>query len=151
MNNNFMKYAYNKALDALANKEVPVGCVIICSKTGEIISSARNMTIELKDPSAHAEVLAIRESCQKLNSTKLYDYDIYTTLEPCPMCAQLISITRFKKLYFGAYDYKGGGVENGARIFNQTSCFHTPEIYGGFMEKECSQLLTDFFKTIRKK
>ncbi len=152
MYNNLMYEAYKQALLSFSIGEVPVGCVIVRhnSKIRDI-TVAKNMTITLSDPSAHAEILAIRDLYKRISSKNLKEYDLYTTLEPCPMCAQLISISKIRRLYFGAYDIKGGGVENGAKIFNQSSCFHKPEIYGGIMEEKCSHLMIKFFKELRAK
>jgi tRNA(Arg) A34 adenosine deaminase TadA len=116
---------------------------------GNIIAAAHNLVVTQHDPTAHAELLAIRSACAALGSERLTDCDLYVTLEPCPMCAQAISFARIRRVYFGAYDEKGGGVENGARIFSQHSCHHKPEIYGGIQESECAQLLKDFFKDRR--
>lgn len=133
---------------ALAKKaaeigEVPVGAVVVCD--GKIIASAHNLVEKKKDPTAHAEILAIRAAAEILNSPRLTNCDLYVTLEPCAMCAQAISLARIRRLYFGAYDEKGGGVENGARIFSHSTCHHKPEIYGGIAEAECAKLLKDFF------
>ncbi len=138
----YMKLAIEQAEIAQKNGEVPIGAVIVNS--GSVISHAYNM---LNDPTAHAEVLAIRKACELLTIPKLCDADMYVTLEPCPMCAQAISFARIRRLYFGAYNPKGGGVENGARIFQ--FCNHVPEVYGGILEQECSFLLKDFFNNLR--
>jgi len=145
----FMKLALIEAKKAQALDEVPVGAIIIDYETKEIISSAHNLVETNKHPLYHAELLAINKAIEKLGTKYLTNCDIYVTLEPCPLCAQSISFARLRNLYFGAYDFKGGGVENGARIFNQKSCHHKPEIYGGIMEEECGILLTDFFKSKR--
>ena len=127
--------------------EVPIGAVII--HDGEVIAQAHNMVETLPDPSAHAEVVALRIAAEKLGSARLNECDLYVTLEPCPMCAQAISFARIRKLVYGAYDPKGGGVEHGPRIFQQPTCHHVPEIIGGVMEQECGQLLKDFFASKR--
>ena len=124
--------------------EVPVGAVIV--KDGKIIASAHNMIGHKNDPTAHAEIVAIRSACEIIGSPRIMDCDLYVTLEPCPMCAQAISFARIRRLYFGAYDEKNGGVENGARIFTQSGCNHKPEVYGGMNESECSELLKEFFR-----
>ena len=142
-----MPSAITQARAAAARGEVPVGAVIV--KNGNVIAVAGNQTLEKHDPTAHAEILAIRSACETIGSERLTDCDMYVTLEPCPMCATAISYARIRRLYFGAYDEKSGGVENGARIFAQNSCHHTPEIYGGISESECSQLLKDFFAARR--
>lgn len=144
----FMELALKKAKEAFKNNEVPVGAVIV-DLDGNIISSASNKTVKNNDPTAHAEIIAIREACEKTGSSRLVNCDIYVTLEPCPMCAQAISFARFRSLYYGTDDKKGGGVENGARIFSSPSCHHRPYTYSGIYEKECSELLKDFFKKKR--
>lgn len=143
----FMQQAVSLAGDASARGEVPVGAVVVLE--GKIIASAHNLVESKNDPTAHAEMLAIRLACEKLNSPRLTDCDLYVTLEPCAMCATAISFARIKRVYFGAYDEKGGAVENGARIFSQKTCHHKPEIYGGIAENECGDLLKDFFKQLR--
>jgi tRNA(adenine34) deaminase len=139
----FMQFAIALAKKAAVGGEVPVGAVVV--RDGKIISSAHNLVENGKDPTAHAEIVAIRSACQILQTTRLVDCDLYVTLEPCAMCAQAISFARIRRLYFGAYDEKGGGVENGARIFSQNTCHHKPEIYGGIFENECAELLKNFF------
>ncbi len=123
--------------------EVPVGAVLV--KDGAVLAQAHNLVLTRRDPTAHAELLAIRQACQALGNERLEGCDLYVTLEPCPMCAQAISFARIRRLYFGAYDAKGGGVENGARIFAQPTCHHAPEVYGGIGEQACGQILKDFF------
>jgi len=139
----FMPTALSLAAKAAENGEVPVGAVVV--KDGKIIASAHNLVETDRDPTAHAEILAIRAAAQILKTPRLADCDLYVTLEPCAMCATAISFARIRRLYFGAYDEKGGGVENGARIFSQSTCHHKPEIYGGIAEGECGDLLKDFF------
>lgn len=143
-----MQLALAAARQALACSEVPVGAVII--KNGQVVASAYNLTEANHDPTAHAEMLAIRAACEILGTPRLSDCDLYVTLEPCPMCAQAISFARIRRLYFGAHDEKGGGVENGPRIFSQTTCHHKPEIYGGISEGECGELLKEFFRIKRR-
>lgn len=128
--------------------EVPVGAVIV-DAAGNIIAQAHNLTETNADPTAHAEMLAIRAACEKLGSPRLLDCDMYVTLEPCAMCAAAISFARLRRLYFGAYDPKGGGVEHGPRFFTQPTCHHAPEVTGGLGEAECSALLRDFFAAKR--
>jgi tRNA(Arg) A34 adenosine deaminase TadA len=123
--------------------EVPVGAVIVAGD--EVLASAGNRTRELADPTAHAEMLAIRAACAALRSERLAEADLYVTLEPCPMCAAAISFARIRRLYFGAGDPKGGGVEHGPRIFSQPSCHHAPEVYGGIAEARSALLLQAFF------
>ncbi len=141
--NKFMLEALALAKKAYELDEVPVGAVVVYNN--KIISSAHNLVITLKDPTAHAEMLAIREAAKNIQSEYLVDAELYVTLEPCPMCAQAIAFARIKKLVFGAYDPKGGGVENGPRIYNSASCRSKPEVIGGILEEECSQLLRSFF------
>jgi tRNA(adenine34) deaminase len=144
---NFMQLALEQARAAALRGEVPVGAVVV--REGEVIAAAGNETEALKDPTAHAEVLAIRRACEVVGSARLVECDLYVTLEPCPMCAQAISFTRVRRLYFGAYDPKGGGVEHGARVLYAPSCHHLPEIYGGIEEKEALALLQGFFRAKR--
>lgn len=144
-----MQIALEQAKIASSKGEVPVGAVIASSSEKMLITAAHNMTENKYDPTAHAEILAIRRACSILSATRLVGYDLYVTLEPCPMCAQAISHARLGRVYFGAYDAKGGGVENGARIFSAPSCHHTPEIYGGILEEESKSLLRDFFYRLR--
>ncbi|WP_264732554.1 MULTISPECIES: nucleoside deaminase [unclassified Wolbachia] len=137
-----MELAIEQAKLAQKDDEVPIGAVIVSGSN--VVSSAHNIS---NDPTAHAEMLAIKQACELLSTSTLYDSDIYVTLEPCPMCAQAISFARIKRLYFGAYNPKGGGIENGAKIFQ--FCSHIPEVYGGILETECSFLLKDFFERLR--
>ena len=123
--------------------EVPIGAVIV--REGKIIAEAHNLTETKCDPTAHAELLAIRAACEILQTPRLEGCDMYVTLEPCAMCASAISFARIRRLYFGAYDPKGGGVENGPRIFSQPTCHHAPEIYGGIEESACATMLKKFF------
>ncbi|WP_168464950.1 nucleoside deaminase [Wolbachia endosymbiont of Ctenocephalides felis wCfeT] len=137
-----MGLALEQAKVAKENNEVPIGAIVVYED--RVIASAYNID---NDPTAHAEMLVIREACKSLSTSVLCDADMYVTLEPCPMCAQAISFARIKRLYFGAYNPKGGGVEHGAKIFQ--FCDHVPEVYGGILEKECSILLKDFFTGLR--
>lgn len=143
----FMQAALAQASLAAQVGEVPVGAVIV--RDGAIIASAHNLVERNADPTAHAELLAIRAAAQLLGSPRLSGCDLYVTLEPCPMCAQAIAFARIRRLYFGAYDPKGGGTEHGARIFAQESCHHHPEIYGGIEEDASSGLLRGFFQSRR--
>jgi len=139
-----MQFALAEARDAGARGEVPVGAVIAAAD-GKILAKAGNRTRQLKDPTAHAEILAIRAACSALSAERLPGCDVYVTLEPCAMCAAAISFARLRRLYYGASDPKSGGVAHGARIYNQDGCHHAPEIYGGFAESESAALLTSFF------
>lgn len=147
--NEYMDMALEEAIKAAKRGEVPVGAVIVHGPTGRIIAQASNRVKEDHDPSAHAELLAIRAACRALENERLNDCDLYVTLEPCPMCAQVISFARIRRLYFAADDEKGGGVENGPRIFHSTSCHHKPEVYGGIGAAKASKMLKDFFKSRR--
>lgn len=144
-----MKQALSLARKGFEQGEVPVGAVIIDSKTDTLIASAHNLVETNYNPTAHAEILVIAQASEKLGTTKLIDCDLYVTLEPCPMCAQAIAFARIRRLYFGAYDTKGGGVVHGPCIFSSTSCHHQPEWYGGICEEESRQLLQDFFRQRR--
>lgn len=144
-----MDIALEEARAAGNRGEVPVGAVVVVGKTGEVLAKAGNRCEELKDISAHAEILALRAAAEKTGSSRLTDCDLYVTLEPCPMCATAISFARIRRLYFGAYDEKGGGVENGPRIYSHATCHHKPEVYGGLDETACANLLKDFFKERR--
>lgn len=144
-----MKRALDEARLAAERGEVPVGSVIFDTTNNIVIASAGNRVEADNDPTAHAEMLAIREASALLGSPRLPECDLYVTLEPCPMCAQAISFARIRRLYFGAWDVKGGGVENGARIFQQSSCHHRPEVYGGLDEQASATLLKAFFATRR--
>jgi tRNA(adenine34) deaminase len=143
----FMAAALAEARAAADRGEVPVGAVVV--RAGRIVARAGNRTRELNDPTAHAEMLAIRAACAELGQGRLSDCDLYVTLEPCAMCAAAISFARIRRLYYGASDPKGGGVEHGARVFTQPTCHHAPEVYGGFAETEASGLLRSFFASRR--
>jgi tRNA(adenine34) deaminase len=139
--------ALEEARAAEVRGEVPVGCVIVCN--GEVIARAGNRTLADKDPTAHAELIAIREAAVKLGSERLIDCDLYVTLEPCTMCAAAMSFARIRRLYFGAADPKGGAVEHGVRFFASPTCHHRPDVYGGINESECAALLKGFFEARR--
>jgi tRNA(Arg) A34 adenosine deaminase TadA len=128
--------------------EVPIGAVLV-SASGEVLARAGNRTLELRDPTAHAELLAIRQACAKLGSERLTGCDLYVTLEPCAMCAAAVSFARIRRLYFGAPDPKGGAVEHGPRLFAQATCHHSPEVYGGIGEARAAALLKQFFAARR--
>lgn len=139
--------ALAEARAAGARGEVPVGAVVM--RDGAILASAGNRTLERRDPTAHAEMLALRLACEEIGSERLIGCDLYVTLEPCPMCAAAISFARIRRLYFGASDPKGGAVENGVRLYGSPTCHHAPEVYGGLSEGEASTLLRDFFRERR--
>ncbi len=142
-----MDVALEAARAAAAAGEVPVGCVIV--RNGDIVARTGNRTLTDRDPTAHAELLAIRQAAAILGSERLTDCDLYVTLEPCTMCAAAISFARVRRLYYGAADPKGGAVESGVRFFSQPTCHHRPDIYGGIGESEAAALLRDFFKERR--
>jgi tRNA(adenine34) deaminase len=143
----FMDMALEEARAAGAAGEVPVGCVIV--RGGAVVARAGNRTLADADPTAHAELLAIREAAAALGSERLTECDLYVTLEPCAMCAAATAFARIRRLYYGAADPKGGAVENGVRFFASPACHHRPEIYAGMGEAEASALLKDFFKERR--
>jgi tRNA(adenine34) deaminase len=143
-----IEMALAEARAAAQRGEVPVGAVVV-NAAGVVLAKAGNRTRELNDPTAHAEMLVIRAAAAALNQERLTGCDLYVTLEPCPMCAAAISFARIRRLYFGASDVKGGAVENGVRFFNQPTCHHAPEIYGGLAETEASTLLKVFFSVRR--
>jgi tRNA(adenine34) deaminase len=139
--------AFEAARAAAAAQEVPVGAVIM--RDGAIIATGANRTLRDKDPTAHAEMIAIRDACRALGSERLPECDLYVTLEPCAMCAAAISFARIRRLYFCADDPKGGAVEHGPRFFSQPTCHHAPEVYGGIRESEAAAMLRDFFQSRR--
>ncbi|MGI9483804.1 MAG: nucleoside deaminase [Hyphomicrobiales bacterium] len=143
-----MEIALEEARAAEERGEVPVGAVIV-DGAGEVLARAGNRTLELKDPTAHAELLCIREATAKLGSERLTGCDLYVTLEPCPMCAGAISFARIRRLYYGAEDEKGGGVDHGPRVFSHSTCHHAPEVYGGIIGRACGDLLKEFFSARR--
>ncbi|MEY8880532.1 nucleoside deaminase [Donghicola sp. XS_ASV15] len=143
-----MQIALTEAEAAAARGEIPVGAVLL--QDGEVVAQAGNRTRELNDPTAHAEVLVIREACRVLGQERLTGCDLYVTLEPCPMCAAAISNARIGRLYYGASDPKSGGVGQGPRIFSHPQCHHAPEVYDGIDEARSAALLADFFAKLRK-
>ena len=143
----FMEQALAEAKSAALRGEVPVGAVVVLG--GQVVASAGNRTRELCDPTAHAEVLAIRAACAALGSERLTGHDLYVTLEPCPMCAAAISAARIGRLYYGASDPKSGGVAQGARVFSHPQCHHVPEVYDGISAEEAEAVLKDFFAARR--
>ena len=143
----FMGIALAEAKAAAEAGEVPVGCVI--ARGGEVLAKAGNRTLRDRDPTAHAEILALRAAAEKIESERLIDCDLYVTLEPCTMCAAAISFARIRRLYFGANDPKGGAVESGVRFFNAPTCHHKPEVYGGIGEADAAAILKKFFAAKR--
>jgi len=143
MAGSFMDLALAEARAAADAGEVPVGCVIV--RGGEVIARTRNRTLADRDPTAHAEMLAIREAAAAVGSERLLDCDLFVTLEPCTMCAGALAFARIRRLYYGAADPKGGAVESGVRFFSSATCHHRPEIYGGIGEQEAAALLRRFF------
>jgi len=142
-----MDAALSEARAAQTAGEVPIGCVVV--RDGEIVARAGNRTIRDRDPTAHAELLAIRAAAQALGNERLDGCDLYVTLEPCAMCAGAVSFARIRRLYYGAADPKGGAVDSGVRFFTSPTCHHAPEIYGGMGEREAAELLREFFKARR--
>ena len=143
----FMDMALEEARAAQARGEVPVGCVIV--RGSEVVVRAGNRTVADRDPTAHAELLALRMAASAIGSERLTGCDLYVTLEPCAMCAAAMSFARIRRLYYGAADPKGGAVDNGVRFFAQPTCHHRPEVYGGVNESDASLLLKDFFAARR--
>lgn len=144
-----MELALAEGRAAAVRGEVPVGAVIV-GLAGNVLAKAGNRTRELNDPTAHAEMLAIRAACAALGDERLTGCDLYVTLEPCPMCAAAISFARIRRLYYGASDPKSGGVEHGARVLSQATCHHAPEVYAGLGEQEASNMLRTFFSNLRR-
>jgi len=146
---NVIDTAIKSAKKAAKQHEVPVGAVIFSSERQKIITVCANRTEQNNDPTAHAEILAIQSACSLLRQTRLTEYDMYVTLEPCPMCATAISFARLRRLYFGAYDVKGGGIDHGCRVYQNAANLYVPEVYGGIAQTQCEELLTSFFQTLR--
>jgi tRNA(adenine34) deaminase len=145
--NPFLSLALAEAEAAGQRGEVPVGAVVV--KDGRVLARAGNRVEELADPTAHAEILALRAAAGTLGEPRLVGCDLWVSLEPCPMCAAAISLARIRRLYFGAYDPKGGGVDHGPRVFDQPTCHHRPEVIGGLGEREAARLLQAFFQQRR--
>ena len=143
----FMNNALEEARAAGRAGEVPIGCVVV--RGGAVVVRAGNRTLADRDPTAHAEIIAIRAAAAALGSERLSDCDLYVTLEPCAMCAAAVSFARIRRLYYGAQDPKGGAVDNGVKFFASPSCHHRPEVYGGLAEAETSELLKSFFAARR--
>ena len=141
-----MRAALEEAKAAGARDEVPVGAVLVHSESGEIVMRDGNRGIEMSDPSAHAEMLAIRNLCAELGQQRLPEYDLYVTLEPCTMCAGVIAFSRIRRVVFGAADPKGGALINGVKFFDQSTCHHRLDITGGILKDECGDILRTFFK-----
>jgi tRNA(adenine34) deaminase len=139
----YMDLALAEARAAAAAGEVPVGCVVV--RDGAVVARARNRTLADRDPTAHAEMLALRAAAAAIGSERLVDCDVYVTLEPCTMCAGALSFARIRRLYYGAADPKGGAVESGVRFFSAPTCHHRPDVYGGIGEQEAAALLREFF------
>ncbi len=145
----YMRLALELAKSAAKKDEVPVAAIITNPATGEIVAKAANKSAHSGDATSHAEILAIRRACKKLQANRLWDLDMYVTLEPCTMCAAAISFARIKNLYFGAIDEKGGAVLSGIKFYEAKTCHHKPNIEGGILSAECSAILKDFFKNKR--
>jgi tRNA(adenine34) deaminase len=143
----FMDLALKAAENAANAGEVPIGCVVVLN--GEVIATAGNRTLTDRDPTAHAEILAIRQAAARRGSERLVDCDLYVTLEPCTMCAAAISFARIRRLYYGAADPKGGAVDSGVRFFGSKTCHHAPEVYASVGESDSATLLREFFKARR--
>lgn len=143
----FMDLALEAAESAAKSGEVPIGCVVV--RNNAVIATAANRTLTDRDPTAHAEMLALRQAAKVIGSERLVDCDLYVTLEPCTMCAGAISFARIRRLYYGAADPKGGAVESGVRFFASPTCHHAPEVYSSVGEQEAATLLREFFKARR--
>lgn len=145
----FMRLALEEAKDAAARQEVPIGAVLVHAESGVVIASAGNRTIEMNDPTAHAEILAIRDGCAKAGAQRIPECDLYVTLEPCAMCAAAISFARIRRLVFAASDPKGGGILHGGKFFEQPTCHHRPTVENGLLSDESGEILRAFFKARR--
>ena len=144
----YMTMALDEAKAAAARDEVPIGAVLVHAGTGEIAAANGNRTLELNDPTAHAEILVIRDVCNQTGAQRIPEYDLYVTLEPCAMCAAAISFARIRKVVFGAPDPKGGGILHGGKFYDQPTCHHRPEVQH-FDTPEAGQILKDYFKAKR--
>lgn len=145
-----MRVALEEANKAASRDEVPIGAVLVHADTGKITAQNGNRTRESSDPTAHAEILVIREGCEIESKQRVPEYDLYVTLEPCTMCAAAISFGRIRRIIFGAPDPKGGGILHGAKFYDQPTCHHKPEILHGLLDDECGNILREFFKSKRK-
>jgi len=143
----FMDLALKAAESAAISGEVPIGCVVV--RNNAVIAVAANRTLTDRDPTAHAEILALRQAARAIGSERLVDCDLYVTLEPCTMCAGAISFARIRRLYYGAADPKGGAVDSGVRFFAAPTCHHAPEVYSAVGERQAAQMLKEFFKARR--
>lgn len=144
-----MRLALEEANAARARDEVPIGAILVETESGEVIARAGNRTRELNDPSAHAEMLVIREACEKAGAQRIPGHSLYVTLEPCAMCAAAISFARIERVIIGALDPKGGGVLHGGKFYEQPTCHWRPEVASGLIEQECGDILRDFFRSKR--
>ena len=144
-----MELALAEAAEAALREEVPVAALVVDPQSREILAIASNRTEELADATAHAELIALQEAAKVFGGARLFGCDLYVTLEPCPMCAGAISLARIRRLYFGALDPKSGGVEHGPQIFQQPTCHHRPDVYGGIDEVRAGRILSDFFRERR--
>lgn len=147
--NQYMDHALKQAQAGGMRGEIPVGAVLVDAASGAIIAAAGNRVEELGDPTAHAEIVVLQEGARRYGRPRLAACDLYVTLEPCPMCAAAISLARIRRLYFGAYDPKSGGVDHGPRIYQQATCHHKPETVGGIEESRCAEILRAFFRELR--
>jgi tRNA(adenine34) deaminase len=145
----YMEIVLGEAAEAALREEVPVAALVVDPNTQEILALASNRTEELTDATAHAELLALQEAAKVFGGVRLFGCDLYVTLEPCPMCAAAISLARIRRLYFAASDPKGGGVEHGPQIFDQPTCHHRPDVYGGIDDVRAGRILRDFFQARR--
>lgn len=144
-----MSLALEEAKQAAARDEVPIGAVLVNPAAGQVIARNGNRTRALNDPSAHAEILVIREACVKAGAQRIPDLDLYVTLEPCAMCAAAISFARIRRVIFGAPDPKGGGILHGGKFYEQPTCHHRPDVSHGTLQEDCGEILKSFFKERR--
>lgn len=144
-----MRQALEEAKQAASREEVPIGALVVDPETGKIIARNGNRTREYDDPTAHAEILVIREACEKAGAQRIPEFDLYVTLEPCAMCTAAISFARIRRVIFGAPDPKGGGILHGGKFYEQPTCHHKPTVVQGILTEECGQILKDFFKNRR--
>lgn len=145
----YMTHALEEAKQAAIRDEVPIGAVLVDTQSGDIIARAGNRTIELSDPTAHAEILCLREGAKLAKSQRIPNYDLFVTLEPCTMCAAAVSFARIRRIIYGASDPKGGAVDSGVKFFTQPTCHHKIETAGGIMAEDCGQILKNYFKSKR--